>query len=104
MMWDREKPDAMGVSPASSREPVEVTKTAELDNGEISPDALGGTIDDLPPGYYRSFKFIGTMVAVLMGYMSSSLAFLCATNVLTVINADIGADGNYVWFAIVVSS
>jgi hypothetical protein len=31
------------------------------DEDEVAPEAIGGTTADLPPGYYHSASFIGTV-------------------------------------------
>lgn len=75
----------------------------ELDNGDVAVDALGGTVHDLPPGYYRSFGFIGTITALCLGQISCYFGFVMPANVLTIINEDIGPNANYVWIALIVS-
>ncbi|CAK7234211.1 hypothetical protein SBRCBS47491_008870 [Sporothrix bragantina] len=73
----------------------------ELDNGEITAEALGGMVDDLPKGYYRSMSFIGTMLALCLGQSSCYFGFVMPANVLTIINEDIGPNPNYVWIALI---
>ena len=34
----------------------------DSDEDEVAAEAIGGTNADLPPGYYRSPSFIGTIV------------------------------------------
>lgn len=80
----------------------ENNQLSELDNGEIAKEAIGGTTKNLPRHYYRSFNFMGTMLAVYFGYMAGIFSFICPTNILSTINEDIGPDPNYAWFAIVV--
>jgi hypothetical protein len=79
--------------------PVEFS---EIDNGEIAIDALGGTVHDLPLGYYRSFSFIGTILALCLGQICCYFGFILPTNVLSIINDDIGPNPNYVWTSIIV--
>lgn len=95
--------DAMNRDSATHYEHHENIGLAEFDNGEIAPEAIGGSARDLPPGYYRKPKFIGTMLAVSLGYISTTIAYLIPANLLTIINEDIGPSPNYTWFAIVVS-
>lgn len=75
----------------------------ELDNGDVAVDALGGTVHDLPAGYYRSFGFIGTILALCLGQISCYFGFVMPANVLGIINDDIGPNPNYVWTALIVS-
>ena len=44
----------------------------------------------LPPGYFRSRFFIGTMAAIGLGLMAGVAAYGYAAPILTAINADIG--------------
>ncbi|KAK4941407.1 hypothetical protein LTR10_018676 [Elasticomyces elasticus] len=74
---------------------------AELDNGEIALDAIGGTVQDLPPGYYRSWQFVGTVVALCLGQICCYFGFVLPANVLSIINDDVGPDPNYVWTAMI---
>ena len=76
---------------------------AELDNGEIAIEALGGTVSDLPSGYYRSFSFLGTVLALCLGQICCYFGFVLPANVLTLINEDIGPDPQFVWTAMIVS-
>ena len=39
----------------------EVTRI-DSDDEEVAAEAIGGTNADLPPGYYRSPSFIGTII------------------------------------------
>lgn len=75
----------------------------EFENGEIAAEALGGTVDDLPPGYYRSFNFVGTILALCLGQICCYFGFVMPANVLDIINGDIGPNPNYVWTAMIVS-
>jgi hypothetical protein len=63
-----------------------------LDNlhDEIDPRAIGGAVDSLPPGYYRTWTFLGTFVACVLGSMCSYATFTLPTNILSIINQDLG--------------
>jgi len=77
----------------------------DLDTADAS--AIGGHLNDLPPGYYRSLKFIGSILAVMLMANSLYLGFVLPVrvfssfprltnhselqaNTLSVINADLG--------------
>jgi hypothetical protein len=45
---------------------------------------------DIPLGYFRSVRFIGTMVSMSLTVISSYFGFAVPANVLTYINLDIG--------------
>lgn len=44
---------------------IEDTPKNTQDDVDIAPEAKGGKLDDMPPGYYRSWRFIGTVAAVV---------------------------------------
>jgi hypothetical protein len=52
--------------------------------------AVGGHLTDLPPGYYRSPQFVGSIIGVMLMANSLYLGFVLPANTLTVINADLG--------------
>ncbi|CAK7207050.1 hypothetical protein SEUCBS139899_009858 [Sporothrix eucalyptigena] len=71
---------------------------------EVAPEAIGGaSVGDLPAGYYRSFPFLGTLGAVILGTNGLYLACSMPLNVLTNINEDIGPDSNFAWITIIFS-
>lgn len=57
-------------------------------------DEIGATFEteaeNLPPGYYRSFYFIGTLAAVSMGFFAGVAGFGLIAPILLAINTDIG--------------
>jgi MFS family permease len=57
------------------------------DASSIRSEALG---DDLPPGYFYSFQFIGTVTGFALSAISAYIFLLMPTSILTTINADIG--------------
>ncbi|KAF2434010.1 fungal trichothecene efflux pump [Tothia fuscella] len=68
---------------------------------EVAPEAIGGTNEALPPGYYRSPNFIGTVAALCLGNCSCYLGWVLPANTLALINADIAPDPNISWVALV---
>ncbi|KAF2737378.1 MFS general substrate transporter [Polyplosphaeria fusca] len=56
--------------------------------------------DSLPPGYFRSKFFLGTMAGIGLGLMAGVAAYGYAAPILGTINADIGPDPNIVWVAL----
>ncbi|KAH7029838.1 fungal trichothecene efflux pump [Microdochium trichocladiopsis] len=61
-------------------------KERDNDSDSIRSEALG---DNLPPGYFWSPRFIGTVVGFALSAISAYLFLILPTNVLTYINADI---------------
>ena len=57
---------------------------------EIDPQAIGGTVANLPEGYYRSWSFLGTFAAATVGVMCCYVSLIMPVNLLSIINADIG--------------
>ena len=57
--------------------------------------------ETLPKGYYRSFKFMGTMLATGLGLASAVGGFGLAAPALGLINSDIGPDPNIIWVSLV---
>ena len=57
------------------------------DASSIRSEALG---DDLPPGYFYSLQFIGTVTGFALSAISAYIFLLMPTSILTTINADIG--------------
>ncbi|OCK77436.1 MFS general substrate transporter [Lepidopterella palustris CBS 459.81] len=56
--------------------------------------------DGLPPGYFRSAYFIGSMAAICLGFFGGVGGFALAAPILSAINEDIGPDPNIVWVAL----
>ena len=61
------------------------SRTSENDGMNFATDE-----GSLPPGYYRSSYFLGTMLAIGLGLLAGTSGFKFAGPVLTVINAEIG--------------
>ncbi|CAI6342481.1 unnamed protein product [Periconia digitata] len=66
--------------------------------------AVGANLEldesSLPPGYFRSRFFIGSMAGIGLGLMAGVAAFGYAAPILSIINADIGPDPNINWVAL----
>ncbi|KAF2260865.1 MFS general substrate transporter [Lojkania enalia] len=66
--------------------------------------AVGANLEldagSLPPGYFRSRFFLGTMAGIGLGLMAGVAAYGYAAPILGLINADIGPDPNVVWVAL----
>jgi len=58
-------------------------------------------LDHLPPGYYRSPFFVGTMFAVGIGLTAAVGGFGLAAPALSLINSEIGPDPNINWVSFV---
>jgi hypothetical protein len=68
---------------------LEETKT-ETTVDTVAPSAIGGDFHDLPEGYYRSPKFIGSFVGVVFMAWSLYVGYVLPSSTLSIINADLG--------------
>ena len=59
----------------------------------------GGQLANLPPGYYTSASFIGTVLAFSIANMSNYAGYVMTFNLLGIINEDLGPNASYVWIA-----
>jgi len=66
-------------------------------------DSEGFTTDEsnLPKGYYYNPYFLGTFIAMGLGFWAGVSGFGYAAPVLSIINADIGPDPNIQWVALI---
>ncbi|KAF2265565.1 siderophore iron transporter [Lojkania enalia] len=55
----------------------------------------------MPPGYYRNWRFIGSVVAVAFMAQGLYLGYVLPANTITIINADLGPDPNFALIPIV---
>ncbi|OAA64695.1 fungal trichothecene efflux pump [Niveomyces insectorum RCEF 264] len=67
------------------------------DSLSINEEALGTNI---PPGYYRSFQFIGLVTGLCFGIIAAQVIFVMSTSVLSYTNQDIGPSANIAWVSI----
>lgn len=63
----------------------------------VKKEALG---QDLPPRYWLSPGFIGTVAALCFGNISNYASWVQPSNSLAIINADIGPSTNISWVAL----
>ncbi|KAK3697569.1 hypothetical protein LTR37_017400 [Vermiconidia calcicola] len=65
----------------------------------VSKDVVGGDVDQMPAGYYRSPRFIGTVIATCTASICAYLGWVLPANTLLLINEDIGPSLNLNWVA-----
>lgn len=53
--------------------------------------------DQLPPGYFRSLNFIGSMLGIGLAFCCGVGGFSLIAPVLGIVNADIGPNKNIIW-------
>ena len=63
---------------------VEAVKTVHTDGTVdlVDTHAIGGELDEMPKGYFRSVNFIGTVIAVCIGSMCAYLGWVLPANTL----------------------
>lgn len=65
-------------------EKVEVVKNVHADGtiDMVDAHAIGGDLAQMPPGYYRTPQFIGTVVAICMASICAYLGWVLPANTL----------------------
>ncbi|KAF6810260.1 trichothecene efflux pump [Colletotrichum sojae] len=78
-----------------------VTKVIHADGtvDYIDSKAVGGDYGAMPPGYFRSPQFLGTLTAQCLASICAYLGWVLPANTLSLINADIGPSANIGWVA-----
>jgi hypothetical protein len=71
-------------SSARHAEYVEAVETVHTDGtvDMVDTHAIGGELNEMPKGYFRSAQFIGTVVAVCTGSMCAYLGWVLPANTL----------------------
>ncbi|KAI0130238.1 fungal trichothecene efflux pump [Xylariales sp. AK1849] len=67
----------------------------------VDNHAVGGDVDAMPKGYFRSPAFIGTVVAQCLANICAYLGWVLPANTLALINADLGNSPDINWVATV---
>lgn len=77
-----EKVEVMSATEHSER--VEAVKTVHTDGTVdlVDTHAIGGELEEMPPGYFRSLNFIGTVIAVCTGSICAYLGWVLPANTL----------------------
>ncbi|KAL4999903.1 fungal trichothecene efflux pump [Aspergillus recurvatus] len=67
----------------------------------VDAHAIGGDVQDMPKGYFRSLPFLGTVLAQCLGSIVAYLGWVMPANTLSLINAELGNSPNINWVATV---
>jgi hypothetical protein len=72
------------VEMSSSSDHVEAVKTVHTDGtvDMVDTHAIGGELEEMPKGYFRSVNFIGTVIAVCTGSICAYLGWVLPANTL----------------------
>ena len=88
---DSDRSDALSINEIAlgdkSVKPLWRTRLCQV---QLTVSNLLPTQYSLPPGYYTSLPFIGTILGLTLGVISSYIIFVMTTNVLSFTNMDIG--------------
>jgi len=82
--------------PASPTHPI----TTSAEDEEIKGRDFTVEDNELPPGYFTSFSFIGSMFAIGLSFACGVGGFTLPAPVLGFINADLGPNVNITWVAL----
>ncbi|KAH8662156.1 fungal trichothecene efflux pump [Xylariales sp. PMI_506] len=63
----------------------------------VDNNAVGGDVEGMPKGYFRSPQFIGTVVAQCLANVCAYLGFVLPSNVLSIINQELGPSTAINW-------
>ncbi|KAF2102319.1 MFS general substrate transporter [Rhizodiscina lignyota] len=72
----------------------------DLDTEDVRGRDFTVEASNLPPGYFRSLTFLGSMFAIGASFAAGVGGFSFAAPILAQINADIGPDANLTWVAL----
>lgn len=76
--------EKMATEKAEMTKHVEAVETMHTDGTVdlVDTHAIGGELEEMPPGYFRSAQFIGTVVAVCTGSICAYLGWVLPANTL----------------------
>jgi hypothetical protein len=72
------------VSSTGHADHIEAVETVHTDGtvDMVDAHAIGGDLNEMPNGYFRSVQFIGTVIAVCTGSMCAYLGWVLPANTL----------------------
>lgn len=92
---DPEKPDTQQVENAQ-HQPVSTFD----DDDDRAPEARGRNADQFEPDYWRSRRFLGSMLAIGLGFCGGTGGYALIAPVLPQINDDLGPSPNITWLGL----
>ncbi|KAH6681599.1 siderophore iron transporter [Halenospora varia] len=69
---------------------------SSITDDSVDPQVRQSDLDQMPKGYYRNWRFIGSLAATSFLAQGLYLGYVLPANSFTIINAEIGPDANYV--------
>ncbi|KAK5709649.1 hypothetical protein LTR17_019585 [Elasticomyces elasticus] len=82
-------------------EDVQTSSVTSKERQEPELIGLVANVDELPQGYFRSRNFLGSLLATELGLMAAVAQFGYIAPILSLINADLGPDPNYIWISLI---
>lgn len=81
---DKMANEKVEVASSHGHEKVEAVETVHTDGTVdlVDTHAIGGELNEMPSGYFRSVNFIGTVIAVCMGSICAYLGWVLPANTL----------------------
>ncbi|KAH0848654.1 siderophore iron transporter [Fonsecaea pedrosoi] len=97
----KEKPVPGVVDHVDVVDNVDVVQATHVDGTVdlVDKRAIGGDLNEMPPGYFRSWQFIGTVAAATFMNMASQVSWVMPANTLMLMDQDLGPSKNINWVA-----
>ncbi|KAL4919148.1 fungal trichothecene efflux pump [Aspergillus aurantiobrunneus] len=92
---------AQNETPNAQPAGTKVVRHADGTTNYVDAQALGGDVEDMPKGYFRSLPFLGTVLGQCLGSIVAYLGWVLPSNTLTLINAELGNSPNINWVSTV---
>jgi len=70
------------------------------DDDDRAPEARGRNTDQFDKNYWRSWRFVGSMLAIGLGFCGGTGGFALIAPVLPQINDDLGPSPNITWLGL----
>ncbi|CAK7222292.1 hypothetical protein SCUCBS95973_004793 [Sporothrix curviconia] len=72
---------------------------ANTDSDQEAVNARGVQADNIPAGYWRSYRFLGSFMSIVLLAASLFVNFNLPASAITVINEDLGYSPAYIWIS-----
>lgn len=77
------------------------TNTSITTDDDRTAEAHGRNADQMEDGYWKSWRFIGSMLAIGLGFAGGTGGFALIAPVLGTINDELGPSPNVLWCSLV---
>lgn len=79
----------------------QVTSGSGITDDDRTAAARGRTVDQMEQGYWKSWRFLGSMLAIGLGFAGGTGGFALIAPVLSTINNELGPSPNILWCSLV---